>query len=196
MTPQEIEKLFEGAPEDCIGALVAKKDNVHYPKVTFASSIERKGYGFSGTACEGYSISALEYSWDWVARPSQAWNGEGLPPVGLKCKIPEKMACNNPFLKQFEGIEVEIIAHSHSVTGSEVAVFRYQNEDGNSRYHALTYNEDSPNFEPIRTPEQIAADEREAAIIEMCRSITGSGFLSRIQAEILYDAGYRKQETK
>jgi hypothetical protein len=48
---------------------------------------------------------------------------------------------------------------------------------------------------PMRTPEQIAAEEREKAIMEMAETMhaaTGFG-VNRADCEALYDAGYRKQ---
>ncbi|MNE98933.1 hypothetical protein D3C81_1180680 [compost metagenome] len=51
-------------------------------------------------------------------------------------------------------------------------------------------------FRPIRTPEQIAAEERSAAICEMS-TVVGAP-LSKLTVpevlEALYDAGYRKVE--
>jgi hypothetical protein len=63
---------------------------------------------------------------DWnrklVARPSPAWSGEGLPPVGTACQI------NGTVLQELKGHErswrkVEIIAHTH-FGGVDVAVGR------------------------------------------------------------------------
>lgn len=51
------------------------------------------------------------------------------------------------------------------------------------------------NFPPVRTPEQIKAEEREKAIVEMAETMhaaTGFG-VNRADCEALYDAGYRKQ---
>jgi len=86
------------------------------------------------------------------------WSGEGLPPVGLTVRIPEDMACGNEFLEQFEGLTVEIVGHTENDINTPLAIFRYK-LDGSYHYHALCG--DNGNFEPIRTPEQIAADERD-----------------------------------
>lgn len=52
-------------------------------------------------------------------------------------------------------------------------------------------------FRVIRTPEQIAADEREAAIEEMWRVYWQPDAPTAKQAlGLLWDAGYRKQSTK
>ncbi|MNP01588.1 hypothetical protein D3C76_934100 [compost metagenome] len=45
---------------------------------------------------------------------------------------------------------------------------------------------------PIRTPEQIAAEEREAGIMEIERVAMSSGTY-KTMAEAIYDAGYRKK---
>jgi hypothetical protein len=53
-------------------------------------------------------------------------------------------------------------------------------------------------FLPIRTPEQIAAEERIAAIKEMASAAHRPGQISVTKLEMaqrLYDAGYRKQVT-
>ncbi|MOA09956.1 hypothetical protein D3C78_1298210 [compost metagenome] len=50
-------------------------------------------------------------------------------------------------------------------------------------------------FRPVRTPEQIKAEEREKAIVEMAETMHAAiGFgVNRADCEALYDAGYRKQ---
>jgi len=123
----------------------------------------------------------------WRNKP---WTGTGLPPVGTVCRIPDNASCGNDFLKQFEGLEIKIIAHNLSKNGTEVAVFRYEASNGAERYHALCDNPDFPNFEPIRTPEHIAAEERKAAIDAM--SDVTQGAHNWLEAfGMLHDAGLR-----
>ena len=66
--------------------------------------------------------------------------------------------------------------------------------DGQSRPGAMVaslYTGWERSFRPIRTPEQIAADEREAAVNGMlCYDALGGS--RRGLAEALYDAGFRK----
>ena len=109
---------------------------------------------------------------------SAARDGAGLPPVGT--------ICENVFPGEIWR-EVIIIAHD-----GDMAVFRLNNSE------RLNYFGDTKqHFRPIRTPEQIAAEERDKAIHEMCR-ITESHIRSTMGDAFrkIYDAGYRKQEPK
>ncbi|HCL4225689.1 TPA: hypothetical protein N2C25_003918 [Pseudomonas aeruginosa] len=105
------------------------------------------------------------------ARPQEAWDGQGLPPVGAKC-----LTDRNDFLR-----EVTILCHGKTRT----FVF-----DHVSQEEICLVLKDRV-FLPIRTPEQIAAEEREKAIEEMCFA---EETLTVKQAKALYEAGYRRQE--
>jgi hypothetical protein len=93
------------------------------------------------------------------------WNGEGLPPVGTKCKHQSSPQ---------EGI---IVAH---VTdgGTTCAIIQYADD--------WLYDYDG--FMPIRSERELAIDEIQE-IIKKHKSDTISGL-----AHALYDAGYRKQK--
>ncbi len=106
-----------------------------------------------------------------IPRPSSQWNGSGLPPVGTVCEV--------------DGEKVVIVAHH---CNGIHAIYAESISDG------LLYYGDPNEFRPIRTPEQIAADEREAAICNMARiALKGSDNLINKQwLENLYDDGYRK----
>lgn len=126
------------------------------------------------------------------------WNGKGLPPIGITVRIPDDMACGNVFLWQFEGMTVEIVGHTTSRLGSDLAIFRYFEGEDCPRYHALAA--DNGNFEPIRTPEQIAAEQADREIDAICYDIVshyenpkGSEHYLGL-ARALHLAGYRKQE--
>lgn len=109
-----------------------------------------------------------------VARPSLAWSGEGLPPIGVVCEawIDDGRLCWHT---------VSIIGH-HPEEPGLLAVAMMGNND-----KLQWVNE----FRAIRTPDQIAADEREAAVNGMlCHDALGG--TRRGLAEALYDAGYRK----
>lgn len=112
-------------------------------------------------------------------RPSPAWSGEGLPPVGaaVDCKCTAKTKARDWF-----PAEVKYISPY------TVVLVDYSTEelDGEFVAHPATLL-----FQPRRTPEQIATDEREAAITEMVKTIRWPGYISRIQAAELYDAGLR-----
>lgn len=122
-------------------------------------------------------------------RPSSpAWSGpqDGLPPAGVEC-----LACWTSKTREYH--KARIVAHD----GGEV-IYRWL--DGPDA--GLVRADDGHDFEmgrvkaflPIRTPEQIAADEREAAIEEL-RKLLSSVACDDYQAAVaMIDAGYRKQE--
>lgn len=108
----------------------------------------------------------------YVARPV-GWNGEGLPPVGTVC---EARIEGKHF---WEKLTMKYRSLDFSV---------FEREDGNE---FPLWNPQYAEFRPIRTAEQIAAEEREKACNEMA-SLIGRGTFFQ-DAEALYDAGYRKQ---
>lgn len=115
-------------------------------------------------------------------RPEEEWTGEGLPPVGTVCEV---CNCTHEYAKQFNGQKVEIVAH-HMRGSIAVAVFA----GDDLRYHGVV----AGYFRPIRTPEQIAADERAANIEAMRADIEWKApYLGPCPVALLYDAGYRKQ---
>lgn len=114
-------------------------------------------------------------SWVVVAKRPAPWTGEGLPPVGTVCEV-----CSD--LGSWEVCTV--LAHN----GADVVFV-----DATGVYGGL---DESRRFRPIRTPEQIAAEEREKAVDEMVtvwkRTMGRFAQEERGLAEMLYDAGYRK----
>lgn len=116
---------------------------------------------------------------------AEEWNGEGLPPVGTVCEFESHghhqgwMWCIYRGLMSCGGYIVEYHHHT-SQDMTTCAPFD----------PALT------NFRPIRTPEQIAAEEREKFISEICGLLGWDAWLecSRRDAIKLFDAGYRKFE--
>lgn len=108
----------------------------------------------------------------FVYRPDSAqgaaWSGEGLPPVG---EIIEWL--DGKFLKAV------VVGHHQ---GAVVAV-----DDDDPR---RVFIGKKPCYRPLRTPEQIAAEEREKAIEEMARIGTMADTPKSMAAK-LYDAGCR-----
>lgn len=105
-------------------------------------------------------------------RPEKVeWDGQGLPPVGITCE------------SWRSGVRriVKILGH--------VDEYIFVREDDGRKI--LLSIGDGREFRPRRTPEQIAAEEREKAIEEMCFA---EETLTVKQAKALYDAGYRRQE--
>jgi hypothetical protein len=128
---------------------------------------ERKWF----VCCETYPSETKEF----VARPT-AWSGEGKPPVGTVC---EYLGAH-----QYDQWSVaSIFAHWKDMVFVDFG-------DG------WRQERDLSRFRPIRTPEQIAAEERENSIQQMIDDtniLTGIMSDRRIMAGQLYDAGYRKQ---
>lgn len=106
-------------------------------------------------------------------RPDAAWAGEGLPPVGTVCEVANPDQID-------EWCECTVLAHD-----GPLAVFR-----ANGDYPWLYDGTQAGNFRPLRTPEQIAAEEREKAIEEMARIGTMADTPKSMAAK-LYDAGCR-----
>jgi len=102
------------------------------------------------------------------------WLGVGLPPIGTMCEFR---------VETDDWRQCEVIAHK-----DEMAVcWIHCNKVLVSSGHAIR---------PIRTPEQIAAEEREAEIIEIERIAIAGENSGKTWASSLYDAGYRKQVTE
>ena len=99
------------------------------------------------------------------------WQGEGLPPVGQDAEFKghDGQWLPGQYIGQFNG-QMVVGCHKTGVVGFL----------------------SSEEFRPIRTPEQIAADERQEAIQQM-REAAGSS--NAYPFEQLYDAGYRKVVT-
>lgn len=113
---------------------------------------------------------------------STPWTGEGLPPVGMVCEagIPHVSGPNNE-TRSVIWIEGRVIAY-HAIKDKTYAWFA--EDDG-------FYPPGVFGFRPIRTPEQIAAEERQAAIKQMqkdCACYANADLFAD-----LYDCGYRKQ---
>ncbi len=111
------------------------------------------------------------------AFPSE-WNGQGLPPVGTVCIVEPH----------------NTMWGFSSTSGYERKILAYYGEYvwlGHAETPLETTRIDKVDFRPIRSPEQIAAEEREKAIEEMCFA---EETLTVRQAKALYDAGYRRQE--
>lgn len=115
---------------------------------------------------------------------AKEWNGEGLPPVGVVCEM-RRTDYVDMYWKEIEFL----------CAGSKKAFFRDQ--EGHEWARLLSDIE----FRPIRTPEQIAAEERENDIAEAMKVMAVSGVHTSAEACLriataYVDAGYRKHEQK
>ncbi|MDI9296358.1 hypothetical protein QMY33_14730 [Pseudomonas aeruginosa] len=116
------------------------------------------------------------------ARPQEPWSGQGLPPIGTVCEWHESDG--------WAYTESKVVAYTDD------GLFVCMQKPGR-RPEVLRI--DNCEFRPIRTAEQIAAEEREKAIDAMLDldppHEKGFGLTSRRQfCEVLFDAGYRRQE--
>ncbi|CAI8819791.1 hypothetical protein [Pseudomonas chlororaphis] len=118
----------------------------------------------------------------------QTWTGEGLPPVGTVCEM-------SLFASNKWELCTPVYYLNHPIDHSDQVVV-YQNSLGGDVCYIL----DPPcsgsiEFRPIRTLEQIAAEDRHDAIVAMRRISKYSQHIGIPDDlfEELYDAGYRKQ---
>lgn len=170
------------APEGCIGAFTSKHD---FRSVGFSSFfVITKRYsdygakaGCSGEDQDGKEYHVFEKYWDYHEKPA-SWSGEGLPPVGVVCEVFNR-ELSNP---EWEKCTI-LFAGKHR--------FLYDSESCAERCGYIENLE----FRPVRTPEQFAADEREAAIKEMTAGYSKDSGTLAGWAAYVYDAlGYRKEQ--
>lgn len=105
-----------------------------------------------------------------------AWSGKGCPPAGVLCEA-KSMA---------RGVERDWFSAT-VLYSSPYTVVLDDYQAGEFVAHPATMQ-----FRPIRTPEQIAAEEREAAVAAMVAVLGVSGSRDTYIMQRLYDAGYRK----
>lgn len=107
-----------------------------------------------------------------IAKPD-AWSGDGLPPVGTVCEFR---------VYDDDWRQCEVVAHKAETAVCWIHCNKILSTGGAS-------------VRPIRTPEQIAQQERQAAIEEM-DAVFSSNFEGHLKdgLQALYDAGYRKFE--
>lgn len=116
----------------------------------------------------------------------EQWTGEGLPPVGTVCEI---LTLKNDWVR------VVVVAVTDYRIYCEETVIGTGFSGPDSYDPVKKY----ARFRQIRTPEQIAEDDRENGIDELARKIAGisgretSSITEAVIARILYDAGYHKQ---
>ncbi|HFF2105782.1 TPA: hypothetical protein ACGBGH_004785 [Pseudomonas aeruginosa] len=162
------------APEGCIGAFARIIGNQRTAFFVFSKrpSDYSSREGYEGEGEDGPYHVFSEY-WEWIDKP---WDGQGLPPVGTNCEY-----------RSSDGwLQCEVVAHRNNAA---VVLDHHYEADFVPRQ----------DLRPIRTPEQIAAKEREKAALEMAALMSGHDDRSKdcfkVLGEILYDAGYRRQES-
>ncbi|MEQ6541056.1 hypothetical protein [Pseudomonas aeruginosa] len=141
---------------------------------------EGNGWFFWGLDAEwkyGGDVSA-EREATFEARPQEAWDGQGLPPVGTVCEVKHR---------DIGWVRCEIVAHKSFSCGGLTHAIAWIDENTLDQSQGLR-------FRQLRTPEKIAAEEREKAVGDMAMSIQGVPY-QYPTLYALYDAGYRRQES-
>lgn len=112
------------------------------------------------------------------------WNGEGLPPVGVTVEA-YFHADTNPSWLPFT---------FKYISGDNIIFQGPLHEGSMSRHSFDCYGF---KFRPIRTPEQVAAVDRETAADDIHRIVLSTlGISDKSAARALYDAGYRKTDVQ
>ncbi|OUM37333.1 hypothetical protein B8W76_05880 [Pseudomonas aeruginosa] len=112
-----------------------------------------------------------------------SWDGQGFPPIGIEAEA----IWDGADIAYFRA---KILAHDEGRV-----VFRWCEGKRKGQYgsYAVLNFGSLPAFRPLRTPEQIAAEEREKAVGDMAMSIQGVPY-QYPTLYALFDAGYRRQE--
>lgn len=117
-----------------------------------------------------------------IPRPV-VWDGTGLPPVGAACECQYAV-------EHYEAWHAgECIARGLSPEGEEICVIKSQN--------TIACYRSGKHIRPIRTPEQIAAEERRSRVTAIERVMRRGQEQAMTITEIaaaIHDAGYRKVE--
>lgn len=178
----------------------APEDATHYSQLAALGMRWRRETKFGWDTWKGKewisTVNAQPHL--YIERESQSspvWTGEGLPPVGTVCEFAGGTPCpEDPFDKDLRvGMKVTIIAH-FKCGDFTMAAFTFDPENPD-RGMVQVEQGNFGCFRPIRTPEQIAAEEREDAIQLMLSELKNTQCLTSHYevCESLYQAGYRKQ---
>lgn len=135
------------------------------------------------TEREDCYVSDFGAAWDKPENPDyivhrRPWNGTGMPPVGTVCEWEHEANKGTWRLA-----EIKYIGSLYVIAADFAGIEQH-------------YYLRSMNFRPILTPEQISEEERESAIIDMLAETGATGSRDTYLMQRLYDAGYRKGESK
>ena len=164
----------------------------------------KNAYGFFRKLQDGIWYSYADG--DWIRFidaepetyiPIQAdpeWTGKGTPPVGVEIEVKHKDA--TPEWARPDFYKTEIVA-----LGKQLVIFAAEATGCETVGKIEDYE-----FRPVRTTEQIAADERLHKIRDACTAISKTldrfkndipgGGAARAVIEAMIDAGYAKEVTK
>lgn len=181
-------KAPEGATH--AGIIPSRKTNVWYRDI----DPDRGRYKYFSLMDESWNINfGSPIAKELIPRPAESspaaptWDGQGLPPVGIEAEI----IWDSTDVAYYRA---KILAHDE-----DRVVFRWCEGESKGQYgsYAVLNFGILPTFRPIRTPEQIAAEERSKEcdrIFFILSNVKREGNRSDM-AEALYDAGYRRQES-
>jgi len=165
------------APEGTMGhALIGQSFRPVWVGDNWYEYIEGARHRFAPDPDMFYAFARSELH-SYIENPSAtAWTGAGLPPIGtiLECRFAVDPCTWRQGTVTHKGMQPEGFKFCMVDTGE---------------YQAC-YSDAGGWLRPIRTPEQIAAEERMAAAYAMCAI---ARTLTNVDAVALYDAGYRKQ---
>lgn len=147
------------------------------------SVFEFEGRKWAVSGIVGRDVTFTEIDQAKVPEPS-GWTGEGLPPVGIKVVLDDSEYEIFNVYKEMIGVEVLMLASFKSPAGFDMIACALP--DG------LCGAFRAEMAKPVPTPEQIAAEDLEKGVEEIRRLI--AGLACEQAANVLYDAGYRKQE--
>lgn len=144
-------------------------------KYGFAISA-RNAYGSDKWISSGGSMRAIEEGLAIPRPTTPSWFGEGLPPVGVVCEVnPDKAGWRKSVI---------------SYIGNGFLAWLQVGDLIVPEYGAFI---EDCEFRPIHTAEQIAADEREAAIKELKREmIPAYDAFAEPLLDVITRLGYRK----
>lgn len=172
-------------------AVIASADGQEFYVSQFGGISARQRVGYSVVDDDASADMIHPHDWMLIETRHPAWSGEGLPPAGTVCELRAHK------LTEWSAAKIEFAFRN-------VIVWDWIGEPSmNGLCTAYAHNVE---IRPIRTPEQIAADEREKARDYALNTMTGEGwtegeteeqwqFRLKIVSEML-DMGYRKQEAK
>lgn len=108
--------------------------------------------------------------------PEPAWDGEGLPPVGVECEL------NSEEYADFDWVKVRIVFEHN---GELIAIVNMPDEPIHDRMSKHSAGYDAAKFRPIRSPEDVA---REKITLNMLQYMYSSDETDYAQVCKIYDA--------
>lgn len=174
---------WSNAPE-WAGAVVESERGVQFWVSQFGGTSARQRIGSLYPEEDARAdMTADDHGWLLIEkRPSPSWNGEGLPPVGTVCEFSS--------IGHHAGFQWCIF---HGLLSCGGYIVEFHHKTAPDRVTCDAFDPLTTKFRPIRTTEQIAAEEQNKAVAEMMTHVVHA---TPIDCELIYRAGYRKQADK